>query len=135
MFTNPLEIFVYYVMPLLIFLVGIPSNIFGLIVLRNKKKLKSMGPIFMYRLMFLVDAGFLCGILIYFISKCFQLTLFLVSDLVCKLFFYYSYASKNIPPLILVYIALDRFVSIKYYSKRLLLKKKDFNIYFYFYVF
>jgi len=125
--TNLLEIFVYYVMPLVILSIGMPANIFGLIVLRDKKKLKSIGPLFMYRLMFIMDAGFLSGILIYFMSKCFEITLYLASDLVCKLFFYYSYASKNLPPLVLVYIALDRFISIKYYSKRFLLKKNTFQ--------
>jgi len=127
MASNPLEIFVYYVMPLVILSIGMPANIFGLIVLRSKKKLKSIGPFFMFRLLFIIDAVFLSGILIYFISKCFELTLYLASDLVCKLFFYYAYASKNLPPLVLVYIALDRFISIKYHSKRFLLKKNTFQ--------
>ncbi len=124
MLTESLEIFVYCILPLLILAISLPTNMFGLMVLRNKRKLKSMGPLFMYRLMFAFDGVFACGILIYFMSKCFQLTLYLVSDLACKLVSYYGYASRNIPPLILVYISLDRFVSIKYFKKRFLLKKK-----------
>ena len=132
MYTTSPEIFVYYTLPVIVVAVGLTGNIFGMTVfIRNNKKLEKIGPLFMYRLMFGYDAMFLMGIFVMFFGKGFQLSLYLVSDLSCKLYYYFSYASGSYSTLILIYISLDRFISIKYYAKRLLLKNSKYQyIYF-----
>ena len=128
MLTNPIEIFVYYAIPTLILSIGLIGNITGLIVFRDKKKLEAIGPVFMYRLMFISDTVFLTGLLTAFFSTTFfQFTIHLVSDLSCKLFMYYGYISKNFAPIILTYISLDRFISTRFFSKRFLLKENLFQ--------
>ena len=129
MYTNPLEIAVYYVLPVLILAIGLFGNISGLVVLKGKK-LNKLGPQFMYRLMFIFELIFLSGILVFIFENFFLLNLSLISDLSCKLYFYFSYTASNYLPIILVYLALDRFISIKYYAKRLLLKQFKFQFIF-----
>ena len=126
MFTSPLEVFVYYALPMLILTVGLCGNLIALRVLEDKK-LKKIGPLFMYRLMFVLDSLFLLCIFVIFFAKGFQLSLYLISELSCKLFFYIGQSAAFYSPLILVYISLDRVFSLKYYSKRLLLKKFIFQ--------
>ena len=72
MFINPLEIVVYYALPLIILIIGLVGNIFALIILKDKK-LEKIGPIFIYRMMFAIDTLFLLGILIFFFGKGFHL--------------------------------------------------------------
>jgi len=128
MLINKLEIILYYVIPSLILSIGLIGNISGLIVFKDKKKIEAIGPVLMYRMMFIFDTVFLTGILVPFFSTTyFQFTFYLMSDLSCKLFMYYGYISKNIAPAILVYISLDRFISIKYFSRRFLLKNNLFQ--------
>ena len=121
------ELFVYYVLPIVILAVGLFGNIAGLIVLSDKK-MEKLGPLFTYRLLFVFDTLFLfSGILVYFLSKCFDLNLALISDLTCKIYYYYGYSSSLYSPLLLVYISLDRYISIKYYARRMLLKKYKYQ--------
>ncbi len=70
--------------------IGLFGNISGLLVLKEKK-LNKLGPLFMYRLMFIFDLIFLSGILVFIFKNFFQLNLSLISDLSCKLYFYFSY--------------------------------------------
>ena len=107
----------------MIFAIGLPVNTTALVAFIRNKKLKKIGPLFMYRLMFGLDAAYLFGIFVIFLGKGFHLSLYLISDLSCKLFFYFSYSGIPYSCFILAYLSLDRFVSIKYYAQRLLLKK------------
>ena len=127
MFNNSLDIFVYYLMAPVIFTIGLIGNITGLNVLR-RKKMEKIGPLFIYRCMFVIDTSFLMGIFIFYFDKGFHLSFFLISDLCCKLFFYMANAVKVYCPLILIYISVDRFISLKYPAKRLLLKKKKYQL-------
>ena len=131
MFTLPLEIFAYYALPMIIVAMGLPANIISLIVFRNKERMEKIGPLFMYRLMFSIDTAFLLSIFVLFLGKGFELSLYLVSDLSCKLYFYFSYAAFTFSPLILVYISFDRFFSIKYYAHRLLFKNTKYSFIFF----
>ena len=126
MYTSPLEFFVYYAWPAILLVIGLTGNPTGMNVLKNKK-LKKLVPLFMYRLMFVVDTAFLLVICVPVLDKGFQISLYLISTLSCKLIYQFAFAFKLYSPLILVYIALDRFVSIKFYAKRPLLKKSKFQ--------
>jgi len=127
MMSNPLDIFVYYFMAPIIFIFGLIGNILGYTVLQ-RKKMKNIGPLFIYRCMFVIDTMFLTGIFVFYFDKAFHLSFYLISNLCCKLFFYMANSIKVYCPLILIYISIDRFISIKYYSKRKLLRQKKFQI-------
>jgi len=77
MLINKLEIILYYVIPSLILSIGLIGNISGLIVFKDKKKIEAIGPVLMYRMMFIFDTVFLTGILVPFFSTTyFQFTFF-----------------------------------------------------------
>ena len=117
MLTKPLEIFVYYVLPIMILTIGVPGNITPV-------------PSFMHCLMFAFDTIFLvASVFVFFFSKNFNLSLYLISDLPCKLYSYVYGVSAFYSHLILIYISIDKFISIKYYTKRLIKKKLNINIF------
>ena len=127
MFSNSFDIFVYYLMAPIIFILGLFGNIIGFKVLQ-RKKMEKIGPLLIYRCMFVIDSMFLMGIFIFYFDKGFHLSFFLISDLCCKLFFYMANAVKVYCPLILIYISVDRYISLKYYSKRQLLKQNKYQL-------
>jgi len=127
MFSNSLDIFVYYLMAPIIFTLGLTGNILGFKVL-ERKKMEQIGPLFIYRCMFVIDTMFLMSIFIFYFDKAFSLSFFLISDLCCKLFFFMANSVKVYCPMILIYISMDRFISLKYYSKRKLFKQKKYQL-------
>ena len=123
-----LKIFVYYALPMMIVAIGLPANVTALIMfIRNEKNLEKIGPMFMYRLMFGADTTFLLNTFVFFLDKNFHLSLYLISNLSCKIYFYFYFVLFTVSPLVLAYISLDRFVSIKYYAHRLLLKNSKYQ--------
>ena len=78
MLKSPIEVFVYYVFPLLVLAFGLFGNVAGLKVLR-KKKLQKIGPLLMHRVLFVFDLSFLIGILVFYLALGFQLNLYLIS--------------------------------------------------------
>ncbi len=54
----------------------------------------------------------------------------IISDFGCKLFNYFAYGMSAISPWCLVYISFERFIVIKYHSKRFLFKKKKIQMIF-----
>jgi hypothetical protein len=65
-----------------------------------------------------------------YMSSAFNYDPTIISDFVCKLFNYLAYGMSAISPWCLVYISFERFIVIKYYSKRFVYKKKKIQIIF-----
>ena len=122
--SEPLELIVYYILPVAILSLGLIGNMAGLVVLKDKK-LEKIGPLFMYRLMFSLDTVFLLVLFIktFVLSTLYQTNHILISESFCKLFMYYGFAQKTYSPLILAYIALDRYLSTRFFTKLFFLKK------------
>jgi hypothetical protein len=117
--------FVYNIFPVVIITLSLVGNILGLIVfIKNKIKLKNkIGPIIIYKYLFaygLINSYMI--ILLYLHG--FEIYLETIFKLTCQLTVYYWYATASISPMILVYISIERFISIKYPNKRLILNNK-----------
>ena len=84
MYSSAIEILVYYVYPLLVLVIGFCGNIAGLIVIRGKK-LHQIGPLLMYRVLFAFDLCFTLGILVFYLDLGFQLNIYFLSNLSCKI--------------------------------------------------
>jgi len=54
----------------------------------------------------------------------------IISDIGCKLYNYFAFGMAALSPWCLVYISFERFIVIKYYSKRFIFKKKIIQIIF-----
>ena len=80
MYSSAVEIFVYYVFPMMVLTVGLFGNIAGLLVLRGEK-LDKIGPLMMYRALYTSDLISLLGINVSLLVKGFKFNLFLISEL------------------------------------------------------
>ncbi len=110
------EYFVIYLMAPLILIFGLVGNLTALAVF-FKGKLKKIGPVLIYKFLFVMDNVYICQILNAYLSYAFNLNVTIVSRLACKLFNYFNYIDA-ISPFLLVYISLERFISIGYPTKR-----------------
>jgi hypothetical protein len=121
---NKFEYLLAKIFPVLIIILSLVGNILGLVVLIKKKlKLEKIGPIIIYKYLFaygLINSYMI--ILLYLHG--FEIYLETISKLTCQLMVYYWYVTASILPMILVYISIERFISIKYPNKRLILNKK-----------
>jgi len=120
------EIFKYFInsiFPILILIIGMTGNILGLIVLKSKK-LKNIGPILIYKFLFISDSIYLPQIIIAYMGTGFNYDPTVLSSLSCKIYNYFNYAFDAFSPWLLVYISIEKFISISYPSKRFILRKK-----------
>ena len=127
---STIEYFVYIILPSFIFLFGILGNIFGLIVLQSKK-LRKIGPINIYRLLFITDTIYLLSV-IKTNFEFYGFELLIISNFWCKGYTYILNAISSIPPMLLVYISLERFVSIRYPNKIEFFRKKSIQFVYFF---
>ena len=79
------EYFVYYAMAPLVLGIGLLGNITALVVL-FKDNLKKIGPILMYKLMFIWDTIYITLSLVTYFQYTFNLDLTIVSKLFCKIY-------------------------------------------------
>ncbi len=84
------EFFVNSIFPLLVLIIGMPGNILGFKVLRSKK-LKNIGPILIYKFLFVSDLIYLPQIIIVYMITGFNIDITILS----------SYAAKCIITLII----------------------------------
>lgn len=116
------DFFVINIFPILLILMEIVGSIFGLLVLK-KKKLKKIGPLHMYRYLFIVGIVNSPKVLQYYLHN-FNIQFETSSVLACRLVSYYWYVTFPLSPMILVYISIERFFLIKYPDKKHILNKK-----------
>jgi len=129
------EYFVYFIFPLLILFFGLIGNLIGLMTIKKRaKKLEETGATLIYELIFIVDTIFLCTIINYYCVNAFSIGITLLTNWGCKLFNYsLSYSFSTVSTLLLIYILIERFLSIKYpVESNILRNKKTQLIYFLF---
>jgi len=120
------EIFAYfveYISAPLILAIGLIGNTLGLIAFFNKK-LANVGPCIIYRSLFFTDSFYLVQIIVYYLQYPFFIDLTMISSFSCKIFYYLNYLACLPSPWFLVYISIEKCISIVYPTKRLILKKQ-----------
>jgi len=117
-----LEYFLNYFLPLFIFLLGWLGNIFGLKVLSNKA-LKKIGPKLVYQYLFISDSIFSLYFITTILQLVYHLDVSILSIIICKLLNYISSGFSALSPFLVVYISIDRYVSIEYSARRFFLRK------------
>jgi len=105
------QYFVKYIFPIGILVFGLLGNTLGIIVLCNKD-LKNIGPKRMYIYLFLSDSFFLLQIIVNYFQLAHNLYIGTLSDFSCKLWFYCNYSFGTISSYLIVYISLERCISI-----------------------
>ena len=120
---NGLIIFMKYVFPPLTFLVGIIGNTLGCVVLMHKD-LINIGPRDTYVYLFIADTFYLLQIIVSNLQYSYNLNLSTVSNIACKVWNYFNYSFAIISCWLIVYISLDRFISINKPAWRFALRNR-----------
>ena len=118
------EQFVYFIMPFMIIFFGLIGNLLGILTLRKSKQGDSeIGPIHMYRFLFITDSINLISFINEIMDKGYSTGIYLYSSFSCKLSFYLSVSFFSLSSLILIYILIESYLSIKYPVESNLLRK------------
>lgn len=124
-----IKYFLNNIFPLLVFIHGLIGNTFGLILML-RKELKMIGPAKMYQYLFIIGLINLLQTFKLYLDS-FGINLATLSDLSCRFYAFYKFIIASILPMILVYISIERYISIKYTHKRFILRNET-NQFFYF---
>lgn len=124
---NEFQIFIKFILPPIILFLGLIGNSIGFIVLLNKK-LRKLGPLIIYKYLLLIDSLYLIQIVVTYFELTFGYSLTLISVFSCKLWFFLNYSLAVISPLLLVYISIEKCISIKSPSYRFILRRRDIQI-------
>lgn len=124
---NEFQIFIKFILPPIILFLGLIGNSIGFVVLLNKK-LRKLGPLIIYKYLLLIDSLYLIQIVVTYFELTFGYSLTLISVFSCKLWFFLNYSLAVISPLLLVYISIEKCISIKSPSYRFILRRKDIQI-------
>ena len=115
----------YILAPLIICLTLFGSTL-GIMVF-SRPNMKKIGPANIYKFLFAIEYLNLI-ILIGYMQNNFDLNIFTLSAITCKFFSVIVTVYPQIPPMLLVYISIERFVSIAYPSKRLFLRRNNVQL-------
>lgn len=124
--------FVNLVLPLIILLAGFIGNVMGLMVQTLKRKrLVKMGPSSILTYLLLADTVYLHQIITTYIIIGLENDFQVESNMNCRLNRYFSYWLAPISPWLLVYISVDRLISIKFSTRRETLRKKQAQLFYF----
>lgn len=128
------EFIVLYMFPVIVFFFGLFGNAFGYLVL-FRKKLKTIGPRHIYQYLFIMDTIYLLQIVNKYLQFCFGLSLKNYSQTWCKVSRYFAYSLDAVSPMLLVYISVERLVSIKKPAIKFIFRKEKVQLVYFLIVF
>jgi hypothetical protein len=108
-----LETLVYHLLPPMILIFSFIGNSLGIIVM-NRKELLKIGPIRMYQYLFIVNLIISLFILDNYLVYTRGIGFSIITSFTCKLTSFIGYPISPLVPIIMVYIVLERYLSIKY---------------------
>jgi len=121
---NSFDYFSNYIFPPLILSFGLVGNLIGFRVMKRPKMLE-IGPRNMYKYLFIMDTIYLVQIIVTNLQLSYNINITLLSNSACKLWNYLTYSLDAQSVMLLVYISIDRYVSIKVPAKRYFLRKRN----------
>ena len=124
------QYFVKYVFPIGILVFGLLGNTLGIIVLCNKD-LKNIGPKRMYIYLFLSDSFFLVQIIVTYLQYGYGLNFATLSDFSCKLWNFCNYSFATVSSYLIVYISLERCISLIQPAWKFILRKRKSQLIWY----
>ncbi len=108
-----LEIVIHHLFAPISLVLSFIGNILGIFVM-NRKELIKIGPIKMYQYLFIANLIFSLFILDNYLLYTNGIGFSIISNLTCKLYRSIVYPIMSLTPLIMVYIVLERYLSIKF---------------------
>jgi len=126
-------LFVNYILPPLILIIGLIGNSVGIKVLLNKN-LINIGPRDMYQYLFLTDSFYLLQIIGTYLQYTYSLDITTISNVSCKVWYHLNYSLATISPWLVVFISIDRYISIKYPARRFIMRNRSNQFIWYLFV-
>jgi len=124
---NALDWFVNYLMGPLVLVTGLVGNMTAVVVFFKGKNIQKIGPVLIYKILFIYDIFYILQILFYILFE-YEIYIINLSKLSCKLFYYFSYQGDSISPMLLVYISVEKYIAIAFPTKRSILARKTNQI-------
>lgn len=119
-----LEIVIHYFFAPISLVFSFIGNILGIFVM-NRKELIKIGPIKMYQYLFIANLIFSLFILDNYLLYTHGIGFSIISNITCKLYRFIVYPIMSLTPLIMVYIVLERYLSIKFPVESNFLRKNN----------
>lgn len=110
---NNFEYFVHFIFPVIILVFGLLGNLFGLKV-STRNKLIKIGPLKIYQYLFLIDSIYFIALINNYLAYSYSIGFSLISSFSCKIFRYLSYVFSPVSSMLLIYILIERYLSVKY---------------------
>ncbi len=110
---NNFEYFVHFIFPVIILVFGLLGNLFGLKV-STRNKLIEIGPLKIYQYLFLIDSIYFIALINNYLAYSYSIGFSLISSFSCKIFRYLSYVFSPVSSMLLIYILIERYLSVKY---------------------
>ena len=110
---NNFEYFVHFIFPVIILVFGLLGNLFGLRV-STRNKLIKICPLKIYQYLFLIDSIYFIALINNYLAYSYSIGFSLISSFSCKIFRYLSYVFSPVSSMLLIYILIERYLSVKY---------------------
>lgn len=112
----------FFILELIVFTIGLLSNFLALITFAKSKKLINIGSKNTYLYLFIVDSLFLIIMVLDRAFYFFGYDLITYSSITCKLYPYFNRILATLSPMLLVFISIERYVSLQDLSKKFILR-------------
>jgi hypothetical protein len=131
---NSFEYFTYYIFPILILVIGLVGNYLGYKTIKRPRMLE-IGPRNSYKYLFIMDNVYLVQIIVTYLQLSLNNDIAISSKALCKLWWYLNYSLDTQSSMLLVYISIDRYVSIKIPSLRFFMRKRNNQLIYFIFIF
>ena len=123
-----------YIFPPLILGFGLIGNFLGFKVMQRPKMLE-IGPRNTYKYLFIMDTIFLVQIIVTYLQLSFSIDPTYLSKVICKLWYYLNSSLTTQSSMLLAYISIDRYVSIKFPAYRFFMRKRNNQLIYFIFIF
>ena len=128
------DYFSNYIFPPLILCFGSIGNFLGFKTMLRPKMLE-IGPRNTYKFLFIMDAIYLVQIIGTNLQLTYSTDISTISKITCKLWVYFTYSLDSPSSMLLVYISIDRYVSIKMPAQRFFMRKRNNQFIYFIFIF
>jgi hypothetical protein len=128
------EYFSFFIFPPVILVIGLAGNFLGFKTIQRPKMVE-IGPRNTYKYLFISDTIYLVQIIVTFLQLSFNIDLTVLSNFACKLWWYFNYSLATQSTMLLVYISIDRYVSIKIPALRFFMRKRNNQLIYFIFIF
>ncbi len=112
-FDDYFELYITYIFPMVIYVLGLSGNVLGIFLLATSKMLDKLGPKDIYTYLFVSDSVYLSQLIINYFQFGWGYDATILSSISCKLYQYFQYSTDAFSPFLIAYISIERLISFR----------------------